>query len=77
MTLTLSLIEQAPALPGPLPSWNPFESLGSAAGKVVADGWTAIMLAIWNCGSWLLRLALHVIDQFMTCLLYTSPSPRD
>lgn len=67
MTLALTLIEQAPAaLPVPFPSWNPFSPLGSAAGKVVADGWTAIMLAIWNCGSWLLRLALHIIDQFMT-----------
>lgn len=66
MMLALHLIEQAPALPVPFPSWNPFSPLGSAAGKVVADGWTAIMLAIWNCGSWLLRLALHVIDQFMT-----------
>ena len=67
MMLTLNLVEQAPAvLPVPFPSWNPFTPLGSAAGKVVADGWTAIMLAIWNCGSWLLRLALHIIDQFMT-----------
>ena len=29
---------------------NPFTYLGNAAGKIVADGWTAAMLGIWNAG---------------------------
>mgnify|MGYP003381600745 CR=1 FL=1 len=31
--------------------------LGSVAAKIVADGWTAAMLGLWNAGLWLLRLA--------------------
>jgi hypothetical protein len=37
---------------------NPFTYLGNAAGKIVADGWTAAMLGIWNAGLWLLKLVL-------------------
>lgn len=69
MSLTLTLIQQAPAVPlppVPFAGWNPFSPLGSAAGKVVADGWTAAMLGLWNAGTWFLRLALHIIDAFMT-----------
>lgn len=44
---------------------NPFAALGNAAASVVADGWTAAMLAIWNAGLWLLRLALTIEDSFL------------
>jgi hypothetical protein len=43
---------------------NPFAYLGSAAGKVVADGWTAAMLGLWNAGLWLLKLVLSIVDAF-------------
>ena len=43
---------------------NPFTYLGSAAGKVVADGWTAAMLGLWNAGLWLLKLVLTLVDAF-------------
>lgn len=45
---------------------NPFTYLGSAAGKVVADGWTAAMLGLWNAGLWLLKLVLNLVDAFTT-----------
>ncbi|SDP61316.1 hypothetical protein SAMN04489867_3140 [Pedococcus dokdonensis] len=43
---------------------NPFTYLGSAAGRVVADGWTAAMLGLWNAGLWLLKLVLTIVDAF-------------
>lgn len=46
--------------------FNPFSYLGSAAGKVVADGWTAICLGVWNAGLWLLNLVLTLVDNFTT-----------
>lgn len=45
---------------------NPFAYLGDAAGKVVADGWTAAMLGLWNAGLFVLRSILLLIDGFMT-----------
>ncbi|MEO3939298.1 hypothetical protein V3N99_21505 [Dermatophilaceae bacterium Soc4.6] len=45
---------------------NPFTYLGSAAGKIVADGWTAAMLGLWNAGLWLLKLVLTLVDSFTT-----------
>jgi type IV secretion system protein TrbL len=45
---------------------DPFAGLASAAGKVVADGWTAAMLGIWNAGLWLLRLAETFLDSLLT-----------
>lgn len=48
----------------PLP--NPFEAMGSVAGKIVVDGWTACMLALWNAGLWVLRLVLGWIDSLLT-----------
>ncbi|WP_404388827.1 hypothetical protein [Humibacillus xanthopallidus] len=45
---------------------NPFSYLASAAGKVVADGWTAAMLGLWNAGLWLLKLVLGIVDDFTT-----------
>ncbi|WP_295697250.1 type IV secretion system protein [Lapillicoccus sp.] len=44
---------------------NPFTYLGNAAGKVVADGWTAAMLGVWNAGLWLLKLVLGIEDGFL------------
>ncbi|MFZ0158364.1 MAG: hypothetical protein WAL50_04990, partial [Kineosporiaceae bacterium] len=43
---------------------NPFSVLASAAGKIVADGWTAAMLGLWQAGLWVLRLVLSLIDSF-------------
>ncbi len=52
------------------PTWsdhlNPFTYLGNAAGKVAADAWTAVMLAVWNTGLWLLRLVLTFEEAFLT-----------
>ena len=45
---------------------NPFGALASAAGRVVADAWTAAMLGLWNAGLWLLRLALRFSDSLLT-----------
>lgn len=45
---------------------NPFSALGNAAASVVADGWTVAMLALWNTGLWLLKLALTIEDAFLT-----------
>jgi len=45
---------------------NPFAALASAAGKVVADAWTAAMLGLWNAGLWMLRLALTFLDFLLT-----------
>ncbi|TQM63807.1 hypothetical protein [Humibacillus xanthopallidus] len=45
---------------------DPFSYLASAAGKVIADGWTAAMLGLWNAGLWLLRLVLGIVDDFTT-----------
>jgi type IV secretion system protein TrbL len=44
---------------------NPFTYLGNAAGKLIADGWTAAMLSLWNCGLWLLKLVLGIEDDFL------------
>ena len=48
----------------PLP--NPFETMGSIAGKIVVEGWTAAMLAVWNAGLWVLRLVLNWVDALLT-----------
>jgi hypothetical protein len=45
---------------------NPFDYLADAAGKVVADGWTAAMLGLWGAGLWALRLVLNLMDAFLT-----------
>jgi hypothetical protein len=54
----------------PAGSWfdqlNPFHYLAGAAGKVVADGWTAAMLGLWNAGLWAMRLVLNIMDAFLT-----------
>jgi hypothetical protein len=48
----------------PLP--NPFDLMGSVAGRIVVDGWTAVMLAVWNAGLWVLRLVLGWVDSLLT-----------
>ena len=45
---------------------NPFHYLAGAAGKVVADAWTAAMLGLWNAGLWAMRLVLNIMDAFLT-----------
>lgn len=45
---------------------DPFSFLGSTAGKLVADSWTALMLGLWNAGLWLLHLALSLVDGLLT-----------
>ena len=45
---------------------NPFAVLASSAGKLVADGWSAAMLGLWQAGLWVLRLVLGLIDSFTT-----------
>jgi hypothetical protein len=54
----------------PAGSWydqlNPFHYLAGAAGNVVADGWTAAMLGLWNAGLWAMRLVLNIMDAFLT-----------
>src|SRR5690349_13297532 len=46
---------------------NPFAGLArDAVGKVVADSWTAAMLALWQAGLWLLQVVLRWIDALMT-----------
>ena len=44
---------------------DPFTYLAGAAGKVVADGWTAAMLGLWNAGLWAMRLVLNMMDSFL------------
>ena len=45
---------------------DPFGLLGSAIANVVTDSLTAAMLALWNAGLWLLRLALTFLDFLLT-----------
>jgi len=45
---------------------DPFGLLADAAGKVVADGWTAAMLGLWNAGLWALRVVLTMVDALLT-----------
>lgn len=56
---------------------NPFASLGNAAASVIADGWTAAMLGIWNAGLWLLKLALTLEDAFLVPDLTTTGPMRE
>lgn len=47
-----------------IPPFNPFSLLGSGAAKIVAEGWTTLMVAIWNGGLWVLKLILTLSDYF-------------
>lgn len=46
--------------------WDPFSQLASEAAKLIAQGWIAVMLSLWNGGLWLLRLVLNFMDAFLT-----------
>ncbi|WP_114905367.1 hypothetical protein [Ornithinimicrobium murale] len=47
-----------------IPPFNPFSFLGSGAAKIVAEGWTSLMVALWNAGLWVLKLTLTLSDYF-------------
>lgn len=55
---------------------NPFEVLGSMAGRIVTDGWIAMWLSVWNGGQWLLRLILGWMDAWLTPDLSASGPAR-
>ena len=59
----------------PLP--NPFDAMGSAAGRIVVEGWTAAMLAVWNSGLWVLRVVLGWVDALLTPDLSENGPGRD
>lgn len=40
--------------------FDPFAVLGGASGKLVTDSWTALMMAIWSGGLWVLRIVLQL-----------------
>lgn len=46
--------------------WDPFGQLAEQAAKVVADGWTAMMLSLWQAGLWVLRVVLKFEAHFLT-----------
>lgn len=46
--------------------FNPFGSLAGVADNVVADGWTRMMLSIWNAGVWLLKIILRFENYLLT-----------
>ncbi len=46
--------------------FNPFGVLSTTADQMITDGWTRIMLSLWNSGVWLLKLVLHIEDFFLT-----------
>ena len=45
---------------------SPLSWLGSAVGRVAADGWTAAMTGLWSASLWLLQLVFGLIDAFTT-----------
>jgi len=45
---------------------NPFSILAEGASKIVADGWTGIMLTFWSAGLSVLKYALTFMDAFLT-----------
>jgi len=51
---------------GFLGPFNPFGVAGDIAGKAVAEGWTGIMVALWSAGLWVLRMALGLMDKWLT-----------
>lgn len=46
--------------------FNPFSVLGGAAERLLADGWTRMMLSVWNSGVWLLKVILQMENYFLT-----------
>lgn len=55
---------------------NPFDVLGSVAGRVVTDGWIAMWLSVWNAGQWLLTVMLGWMDAWLTPDLSASGPAR-
>ncbi len=55
---------------------NPFDIIGSQAGRIVTDGWIAMWLSVWNGGQWLLRLILGWMDAWLTPDLSASGPAR-
>lgn len=49
-----------------LPPFDPFQKLGNAAATIVADGWTSMMLSIWNAGLFVMGMILKFEDHFLT-----------
>lgn len=45
---------------------NPFEVLGAGAAKLMAEGWTMVMLSLWGAGLWLTRVVLQLLDFITT-----------
>lgn len=45
--------------------FNPFGVFGGAATHFIADGWTRMMLAVWNSGVWLLTIILRLENFFL------------
>lgn len=45
---------------------NPFNDVGDAVKQGAADGWTAIMISLWQTGLWLLDVAFLILDRFVT-----------
>jgi type IV secretion system protein TrbL len=50
----------------PLVDLNPFHWAGDKIKESLADAFTAMMMAIWSAGLWLLDLVFGVIDRFTT-----------
>ena len=46
--------------------FDPFGVLSGTADQVITDGWTRIMLSLWNSGVWLLKLVLQIENYFLT-----------
>ncbi|MCM0621939.1 hypothetical protein M8330_16735, partial [Nocardioides sp. BSK12Z-4] len=45
---------------------GPFSWLGDAAQKGLADGFTALMMALWSAALWLLTTVFGLLDRFTT-----------
>jgi hypothetical protein len=66
---TVMAFPVAPAADGgalPCLPVDPFCVIGEAAGAVVTNVWTGAMVALWEAGLWLLRLAFSVVDALTT-----------
>lgn len=50
----------------PLVDLNPFDWAGDAIQQGLADTFTAMMMALWSAGLWLIEMVFGVIDRFVT-----------
>ncbi|OLT43908.1 hypothetical protein BJF86_13185 [Serinicoccus sp. CNJ-927] len=55
---------------------DPFEILGAGAAKLMAEGWTMIMLSLWGAGLWLTRVVLQFVEIITTPDLSTDGPAR-